>query len=116
MKSSTKGLFVIALIVMSFVAVPAAFAGTEAYKNPGYQNDDPGKPDGYDPCTHEVEGCVSYVAYRTIVIDGVYFKTPITWNYPQVDDEIWVKYWVNPDGVNVVCDQEILGFCGDDDL
>ena len=55
MKSSTKGLLVIVLIVMSFVAVPAVFAGSEAYNNPGYQNDDPGKPDFDDPCVNIVK-------------------------------------------------------------
>ena len=112
MKSSTKGLFVIVLIVMSLVAVPAAFAGTEAYNNPGYQNDDPGKPDFEDPCVNIVVGCVTATGYRTIVLDdATVIKTPLNWVLPEMDEKIWVKYWVNPDGVKVACAMEFIEYC-----
>ena len=111
MKSFAKGLFVIFFVAMSAVAVPAAFAQTDG-KKPGHENPDPGKPEPVDICTNIAEGCVTYTAYRTIVIDGVTtFKTPLNWTLPQVDDEIRIKYWVNPDGVKVACDMEIIGTC-----
>jgi hypothetical protein len=112
MKSSTKGLFVILLIVMSFVAVPAVFA-LSGEENPGYgNNNDPGPPEPVDICTNEAEGCVTYVAYRTIVINGVTtFKTPISFNYPEIDDKVLIKYWVNPDGVKVACAIAFIGTC-----
>lgn len=106
MKSSVKGLIVILVIVMSFVAVPAVFAGTEAYNNPGYQNDDPGKPEGYDPCTYEVEGCVTYLIpnYGAIRIDDqiTVYGVPDHIGI-QVGDYVKVTYWVSPDGKNVAC-------------
>ena len=113
MKSSTKGLFLVLLIVMSFVAVPAVFAGSEPYNNnPGYQNDDPGKPTPIDICTNFAQGCVTYVGYRTILIDDdIMFKTPLNWILPQVGDEVQIGYWVNPDGVNVACSLEYIGIC-----
>ena len=114
MKISTKGLFVIALIVMSFVAVPAVLAESGRYNNPGYQNDDPGKPDFEDPCVNIVVGCVTATGYRTIVLDdSTVIKTPLNWALPVVDEKIWVKYWVNPDGVKVACDMGFIEFCGD---
>ena len=111
MKSSTKGLFVIALIVMSLVAVPAAFAGT----NNNYSNNpDPGKPDFEDPCVNIVVGCVTATGYRTIVLDDTtIIKTPLRWDLPELDEKIWVKYWVNPDGVKVGCAKGFIEYCGD---
>jgi hypothetical protein len=118
MKSSTKRLFVIVLIVMSFVAVPAVFAGTgtEAHNYLGNQNDDPGKPDFEDPCIIVVTGCVTATGYRTIVLDyTTAIKTPIAFALPDVDEIIWVKYWVNPDGVKVACAWGFIDYCPDDE-
>ena len=114
MKSSTKGLFVIVFIVMSFVAVPAVFAESEAYNNPGYQNDDPGKPPPIDICVNYVEGCVIATGYRRIVLaDETVIKTPLNWALPEEDDKIWVEYWVNPDGVKVACAMGFIEYCDD---
>ncbi|WP_300465293.1 hypothetical protein [Desulfobacula sp.] len=111
MKSSTKSLFVIVLIVMSFVAVPAVFAQE---RNTYNQNDDAGQPDFYDPCVNILEGCVTATAYRTIVLDYTNaFKTPITFPMPDVDEKISVKYWVNPDGVKVACNWYFIEYCVD---
>ena len=114
MKNSTRGLFVIALIVMSFLAVPAVFAGTGAQNqnNTGSQNDDPGSDDDYDPCVNYLEGCVTATGYRTIVLDDTtVIKTPIAFALPEVDEKIWVKYWVNPDGVKVACAMRFIEYC-----
>jgi hypothetical protein len=111
MKCSTKGLLVIVLIVMSLVALPAAFAGTKTHHS---NNPDPGKPDFEDPCINIVEGCVTATGYRTIVLDdSTVIKTPLNWVLPEVDEKIWVKYWVNPDGEKVACEMHFIEYCGD---
>ena len=105
-KNFNRGLFVIALILISFTA---GMAATVHQLGPG---DGPHKPEPVDLCRYEVEGCVTYVAYRTIVIDGVTnLKTPLNWTLPQVADRVWIKYWVNPDGVKVACSMSIIGTC-----
>ena len=105
-KNLCKGLFVIAVIAMSFTA---GMAGSKNQLHPG---DGPNKPEPVDICRYEAEGCVTYVALRTIVIDGeTTFKTPLDWTLPQVGDKVWIKYWVNPDGEKVACDRAIIGTC-----
>ena len=41
------------------------------------------------------------------------FKTPLNWAPPEVDEKIWVKYWVNPDGVKVACAMGFIEDCDD---
>jgi hypothetical protein len=108
MKSSTKGLFVILLIVMSFFAVSAVFAITGiGENNPGYGNNDPGKPEGgIDICTNSVTGEITYLieGYGAIVIDDeiTIYGLPVWLGY-ELGDNVTVTYWVSPDGKNVAC-------------
>jgi len=105
MKKMNKRLFVITLIAMSLITVSSVFAGVATNNS---KNDDPGKSD-YELPTYELVGCVTAVYYRTIVIDDLtVIKTPIAWTLPQVNDVVWIEYWVNADGVKVICDMEIL--------
>ena len=101
--------FLIALIVISFSAGLVAGMQNPA---PGEGQNRAGRPDSEDPCRYEVTGCVTYVAYRTIVLDGVtILKTPLHWTLPQVDDRVSITYWVNPDGEKVACSMTIIGTC-----
>jgi hypothetical protein len=106
MKSSIKGLIVILVIVMSFVAVPAVFAGTEAYNNPGYQNDDPGKHEGYNPCDTVVAGEVTWVSTGDGVIvidDDITVNGLPLWLNIQKGDEVVINCRISPDGKYVAC-------------
>ena len=108
-KSFNMRSFLIALIVMSFTAGLVAGMNNPA---PGDGQNQAERPDFEDPCVYEVTGCVTAVGHRTIVLDGVTtIKTPIAWTLPQVDDRVWVKYWVNPDGEKVACSMSIIGTC-----
>lgn len=105
MKSSAKGLFVIVLIVMSFVAVPVVFAGTgPGYNRPGSE-DPPDHPD-YDPCTTVVAGAVTWVSTvdgvievdNDIIVNGL----PL-WLNIQAGDEVVINCRISPDGNYVAC-------------
>jgi len=108
-KSFSKRTFVIALFVMIFTA--GLVAGTQN-PVPGDGEYKAGRPDPVDVCRYEVTGCVTYTAYRTIVLDdATRIKTPIAWTLPQVGSKVWIKYWINPDGVKVACSMAIIGTC-----
>jgi hypothetical protein len=85
MKSSTKGLFVILVIVMSFVAVQAVWAGGSN-------------------CTEVVAGDVTDVPEHSVVVNGsqiVYGILP--WVEINVGDYVVINAFVSPDGKLVAC-------------
>lgn len=91
MKSSTKGLFVILVIVMSFVAVQAVWAGGSN-------------------CTAVVTGEVTDVLEHSVVVDGyqiVYGILP--WVDINEGDDVVINAFVTPDGKFVACYLTING-------
>jgi hypothetical protein len=110
MKSSTKRLFVIVLIVMSFVAVPVVFAGTgPGYNGPGSE---PGPPDHPDSCTTVVEGKVTYVSDDVGVImvdDDITVNGLPLWLNIVVGDYVVINCRISPDGKYVACYLTING-------
>ena len=91
MKSSTKGLFGILVIVMSFVAVQAVWAGGSN-------------------CTEVVAGEVTDVLEHSVVVDGyqIVYGIP-TWVDINEGDYVVINAFVSPDGKFVACYLTING-------
>ena len=92
MKSSTKGLFVILVIVMSFVAVQAVWAGGSN-------------------CTEVVTGEVTDVLEHAVVVDGsqIVYGIPTIWVDINEGDYVVINAFVTPDGKFVACYLTING-------
>ena len=92
MKSSTKGLFVILVIVMSFVAVQAVWAGGSN-------------------CTEVVTGEVTDVYEHSVVVDGnqIVYGISTVWVDINVGDDVVINAFVTPDGKFVACYLTING-------
>ena len=104
MKSSTKGLVVILVIVMCFFAVPVVFAGAgPGYNGPG---DEPGPPVPLDYCATVVTGTVTWVSTEVGVIkvedEITVYGLPL-WLDIKEGDEVVINYWISPDGKYVAC-------------
>ena len=91
MKSSTKGLFGILVIVMSFVAVQAVWAGGSN-------------------CTEVVAGEVTDVLEHPVVVDGYQIVYGIlTWVDINEGDYVVINAFVSPDSKFVACYLTING-------
>ena len=91
MKSSAKGLFVILVIVMSFVAVQAVWA---AGAN----------------CTEVVTGEVTDVLEHSVVVDGqTVYGIPTIWVDINAGDNVVINAFLSPDDKLVACYLTING-------
>ena len=92
MKSSTKGLFGILVIVISFVAVQAVWAGGSN-------------------CTEVVTGEVTDVLEHAVVVDGnqIVYGISTVWVDINVGDDVVINAFVTPDSKFVACYLTING-------
>ena len=109
MKRFNKTLFVILVVVMSFVAVPAVFAGTGT----GSGSEGPGNGSGGPICTAVVAGEVTALDKYSgeIVVDDetTISGIPLPWLDINVGDQVVVNCLVSLDGKYVACYLTING-------
>ena len=109
MKRFKKALFVILVVVMSFVMVQAVFAGT----GPANGSEGPGSGSGGPSCTEVVAGYVTaldeYIGEIVVDDETTISGIPLPWLDINVGDRVVVNCLVSPDGKYVACYLTING-------